>query len=277
MSKNKVGKKVGVLAVAAALVGVVWLLAARSGPPAAEEPAGVLAAEVFPVFRQTDYKVRFSRLMGMSSNEAEKPVFASGTGFLLRTPQGVVAVTANHVAEGEALASIRVDGRVVNAADSGSSITKSRDRVRLGVKSLRPTAYLHGRSQDRNLDVTVMLVDDHAGLASEVLMPGKPRKGEAVTVYGFPGADSGGGETPVALSNLATRSLTITSTEGGYFVIEGATPITPGFSGGPVLDAQGRVVGMVVRSGSGQARCVYVDAILEQAARLKADAVAYRE
>lgn len=270
-------KKIGIVLVLLVLLGAaVWAFTGMRGQPTPEVSADVVTSEVFPVFRQSDYQVRSTRLI-LSNTDVEQAVFASGSGFLVRTSEGIVAVTANHVAEGPELAGIEVDGRQIDTSDGRSTINKSRDRIRLGVKSIRPASLLHGRSQDRNLDVTVMLVDDHADLGAKVFTPGTPSRGAKVTVYGFPSADTGAGEPLVALSNMATREQTITSTESGYFVIEGPLGISPGFSGGPVVDADGKLVGMVVRSGSGQARCVYVSAILEQAARLKTDAVAYRD
>lgn len=154
-----------------------------------------------------------------------------------------------------------------------NSIQKTKERIRLGGKSLIPRRYWHAPIVDSEFDVSIFAVSDAHPLESRSLIPGTATKGQAVRIYGYPASPT----ERAAVSNLAMRTHTITSLEQGYFVTEGSEPVTDGFSGGPVLDEQGHVVGMVVRSTGYQVRCMYITDIINAIQRFDSDALSYSD
>ncbi len=262
----------------------------QSTTPSTDTAGSQVAAEplrdTFPVFRETVYRVRYERMVGALSVDKTAPVPASGSGFLLDTPQGVFVVTARHVVEGPSeLAEIKIGSKVYESDSSGyDTITRSGERIRLGGKSIRPVSIWLDRSTDDRLDLAIMSVEEPNLFGARFLKPAKVKKGEELELYGFPAkadisddeaSDSKTGARAVA--NLARRPQTVTSLERNYFVTEGAEPASSGFSGGPVLNDDGEVVGMIIRSMGGQTRCIYIDTILDAVKQFQNDSFKYQE
>lgn len=113
-----------------------------------------------------------------------------------------------------------------------------------GVVALRGTERLPARpvAQNRNADLALVQVPG-LDLAPLPLADAPPELGEPVVVLGFP--------LPNLLGPQVRVSTGIVSALGGLATDEGAiqisAPVQPGNSGGPVLDAAGRVVGVVAR------------------------------
>jgi len=260
--------------------------ASESGDAASVAASSDNLSDTFPVFRETIYKVKLERMVDYWSVDKTAAVLGNGSGFLLDTPQGVFVVTARHVAEGStALAEIKIGDTTYKSDTSGyDSITRSTERIRLGDKSLQPKSVWLDRSADERLDLAVMLVDETAPLGVRQLKPANASKGEEVELYGFPEGERGSDETvpgksngPRAVANLARRPQVVTSLERNYFVTEGIEPASAGFSGGPVLNPDGEVVGMIIRSTGDQTRCIYIATVLDAIKRFRQEAHDYKE
>ncbi len=242
--------------------------------------------DTFPVFRETVYQVRYERKIGVFSVDRSVQILASGSGFLLETQQGVFIVTARHVVEGPGeLAEIKVGNKTYKSDSDGyDTITKSSERIRLSGKSIRPVSIWLDQSIDDRLDLAIMLVEEPDLFDARALKPARAKKGEEVELYGFPAKavssdDEASDEKTggYAVANLARRPQTVTSLERNYFVTEGTVPASSGFSGGPVLNDDGEVVGMIIRSTGGQTRCIYIGAILDAVKRFQNDFIEYVE
>ncbi len=141
-----------------------------------------------------------------------KPLEAtSGTAFFVTTDGK--ALTNAHVVNGCRQISVTIDGR-------------------------RNTAKILAR--DERNDLTLLATDLHPTPAANWLL--KVRQGEDIVVYGFPltGVLASGGNVTTgiitALAGLADDSR--------YLQI--SAPVQPGNSGGPLLDRNGAVVGVIV-------------------------------
>ena len=156
----------------------------------------------------------------------------TGTGFLLND-QGHVA-TNQHVVEGS-----------------------SQFAVQLGTR--RKNAVLVWA--DAALDLAVLKADDAAGLKTTVLALSPPPKGAKVTAIGFPGA----AEIVASRDDAdSTRTAGIVGkfipqarwSDGGrpVQVVQHSAQISEGNSGGPLVDACGRVVGINTRGPSAPIR-----------------------
>ena len=132
---------------------------------------------------------------------------STGTGFFVSAER---VVTNNHVIEG--CTRLRVGGK------SGGLLLNSDPRNDLALISL----------QDRSPD-------------SATLRTGKVRIGEAALVAGYPlsGLLSGFNVTTGNISSLA-------GVRGDTRLVQITAPVQPGNSGGPLLDATGRLIGVVV-------------------------------
>ena len=136
---------------------------------------------------------------------------SSGTGFFV-TPDGK-AVTNAHVVRG---------CREISVVEDGQS---------------RPAKVL---ARDEKNDLALLSTDAHPARAADWRL--RVRQGEDIVVYGFPltGALASGGNVTTgivtALAGLADDSR----------YLQVSAPVQPGNSGGPVLDRNGTVVGVIV-------------------------------
>ena len=136
---------------------------------------------------------------------------SSGTGFFV-TPDGK-AVTNAHVVRGCREISVVADGQS------------------------RPAKVL---ARDEKNDLALLSTDVHPASAADWRL--RVRQGEDIVVYGFPltGALASGGNVTTgivtALAGLADDSR----------FLQVSAPVQPGNSGGPLLDRNGTVVGVIV-------------------------------
>ena len=103
------------------------------------------------------------------------------------------------------------------------------------------------------LDVAGLVLVDAAGartappswLPAAVLAPETPEPGTPVTILGFPHIHPTAGIGPLASSGVCGRLLAPTPSSPPELMVSTAA-VVPGASGGPAVDAQGRVVGLAV-------------------------------
>jgi len=242
-------------------------------------------ADSFPIFTESSYQINIPRYFGRTTDK-QIQILASGSGFILEAPQGYFVITAGHVVNTPESLNEISDGEEVYKTDGNedNSIMKTSHRIRVGDVSLHPQKIWLGSTSKANLDIAIMTVRDPNPLHTRPLKPAKVRKGQVVDMFGYPAAvetDSERSEStesgPKSTSNAAHRTQTVTSLEGDYFVTEGVQPASHGFSGGPVINADGRIVGMIIRSAAGQTRCIYTDTILTAISRFESEAIDYQE
>ncbi|REK19623.1 MAG: hypothetical protein DWQ37_00745 [Planctomycetota bacterium] len=132
-----------------------------------------------------------------------------GTGFVISS-DGLIATNFHVIGEGRALRVQLADGRQVDATAVHAS--------------------------DRALDLAVLRVDEKDLPALELGDSDKVRQGESIIALG----------NPQGLENSVVSGVVSGVREmDGRKMIQMAIPIEPGNSGGPVVDAEGRVQGIV--------------------------------
>ncbi len=148
-------------------------------------------------------------ITGIKVSEVSPPKrsqFSSGTGFAV-SGDGLI-LTNQHVVEGCNV--IWVDG--------------------FGAGTLK--------AQDRQNDLALVKIEDH--LSPAAFRTGSIEQGEAVFVSGYPY----GGDLGFNFTNGLVSALTGPENDTTNFQF--TAPVQPGNSGGPLLDASGHVVGIVV-------------------------------
>lgn len=178
----------------------------------------------------------------MPDKETQLSHVYRGACFALRSRNDVFLVTAAHVVRGPMPASIlEIDGkRIRDAVALGH-------RVRVGRDSLTPVAICLG---EPDVCVMAMLDTDSCAMGGRVfgLDSTDVRPGQVVTAWGFPGTGS-----------AQPRDARVASVEKGYFVLN--VPLAPGYSGGPVVSKEGKLLGMVSRTEEKQSRIVPISTI----------------
>ncbi len=91
-------------------------------------------------------------------------------------------------------------------------------------------------------DLALLTLPAGSYAAARLRQPGTPRLGERVTVIGFPLQDRLASSTNVTTGNIS--SLAGLRNDISHFQL--TAPIQPGNSGGPVVDEQGALIGVVV-------------------------------
>ncbi len=218
-----------------------------------------------PVFRESEYRIKAPRYMVLTTDK-NVLLRASGSGFLLEVRDQVYLITAKHVVEGPVQYKQLQIGETEYTVEgtSQSSILKLSDRARFGVKAieLEPVEL---KADSDGSDVMCYKVADPERFRGVVHQPAQSEVGEEVTVHGYPqGGDENDGDSPRSVSNIAVLNLQMTAQENTYFVVQGDQEVGAGFSGSPVLNPAGEVVGMVIRSNGSQARCLYIQNIMKQ-------------
>ncbi|MHC5054504.1 MAG: S1 family peptidase [Planctomycetota bacterium] len=246
-------------AVAFALAFVTMVATSCSKPPdpaaAPAPPSPPAGPSPVKVFSETKYVVETKgRLFG--STVEEKRVVRTGTGFLVEAEGRTLLVTAAHVASGPVHPAAIAEGGMETAIDGDRvRVTESTFRVRVGDLSLPPSRVL----VDREADVALLSMDDEAlgllGLGGFDLARASPEAGDEVAVWGFPGT---------TVPQLK-RGMLVSAIERFYFALN--SPLEEGFSGGPVVGAGDRLLGVILRSGDRQTRCAPVAPVISLAAR----------
>jgi S1-C subfamily serine protease len=148
---------------------------------------------------------------------------AAGTGQIL-TPDGEV-LTNNHVVEGSSTINIAIAGR-----------------------SVKYTAHVVGVAPAQ--DVALIQIEGVSGLPTVTIASSSTvRVGDPIVALG--NALGLGGTPSVTTGNVIALNQTITASEGGSQseqltgMIQSDAPISPGDSGGPIVNSAGQVVGMI--------------------------------
>ncbi len=231
-------------------------------PDSAPPPAGPVPVKIFS---ETKYVLETKgRLFG--STVEEKRVVRTGAGFLVKAGCGPLIVTAAHVASGPAAPAEIVDGdKRVTVDGDRVRVTASTFRVRVGDLSFPPSRIL----VDRAADVALLSLGDEAlgllGLEALDLEQASPATGDEVAVWGFPGT---------TVPQLK-RGMLVSAIERGYFALN--KPLDLGFSGGPVVGAGDRLLGLILRSGDRQTRCAPVAPVIALAARFASASEPYSD
>jgi len=175
------------------------------------------------------------------------------TGFLVYFKGRYFCITAAHAVSGEELA--HCEGKVVARNRRGCLISRL---------AVRPTRVIvKGESDIAALEISK---EDAERMRANIFMLSKrgfslfgrdcetPSLSQSYNTYGF----SSNSVSPNSRVNVSATEIFET-----YFALGHESP--PGFSGGPVLTSEGKLVGMVSRStaASGQTRCVRVDEIIK--------------
>lgn len=273
-------RKVTLVAIVVLIAGFILWKSTSTTQPSASKETGLPAindnrTESFPVFRESTYRVRSYNAI-LPSVDKPISILALGSGFLVNlSDDSLLIATARHVAHGaDELESISSgnDSYKSDGTDR-NSIRRIQERIRLGGKALIPLKYWHAPYSETGLDLSLFTISNPAPIESRPLQPGEVAKGSSVQIFGYPRSSNNGG----AVSNLAVRTHNVTSLERDYFVTEGSELVTEGFSGGPVINEQGQVVGMAIRSTGYQVRCLYITDVLAAANRVETEGIVYRD
>lgn len=142
---------------------------------------------------------------------------ASGTGFIIDTQKGYI-VTNNHVIDGaEKIVVSLADGRNLNAKLVGAD-----DRTDLAVVQISDTK-----------DLTAVQLGDSSQL----------QVGEPVVAIGNPGGQAFARSVTTGVVSATNRILDIQG-ESSFNLIQTDAAINPGNSGGPLVNYQGKVIGI---------------------------------
>lgn len=193
-----------------------------------------------------------------------------GSAFAYKSGDRVVLVTAAHVMPdaGSISELAAANGKVYTKADN-YTIEQGPCKIRIGGVAIKPTRVIKAAADDE-LDVALMEIDseDLSALNLEVLVAGPVKLGEeGIWMWGFPAlhqSDAEGKPMPsVPNASQTAQASKVTEVRPREVV---CTPLNGketrgGFSGGPVLNAKGQVVGMITRSTAETTRCCAMPAI----------------
>lgn len=156
------------------------------------------------------------------TNQAEP-----GTGFFVEVAGKIIFITAKHVigASGESITLSLVSGPTINVP----------------LKNQFPIS---------GLDATVVIIDGPINITPLVVSDKLPVLATPLTVWGFPVTDKS--TRPTITSRTGPYLGSPNAIGDGYSLLYGASTQV-GFSGGPILDGNGKVVGMHGRSESRRA------------------------
>lgn len=211
--------------------------------------AGASAAEA-TVFVRVTGDVLAEYVQGWKQEKAQREVeIASGSGFVV-APSGYV-LTNNHVVGG---GEFTVPSRRLDVAEV---------RVRLEVKRIEVVVPATESEAERVLEASVIAADPDLDLAllsvaasdlpflrlgdSDALEPGQP-----VAAWGFPfgravevGREPGRAAVPAVAASPGSVAAVRSDDEGDARYIQTDVTLNPGNSGGPLVDEDGYVVGIV--------------------------------
>lgn len=195
----------------------IWIsLAARAKEPKAATVKKEIAKDLTPEQKKDgDRKVRAWKPTPSASASAETRLKGTGTGFIV-SDQGHV-VTNEHVVRG--CRELRVRGLDENLSPAKLVAASRPDDLALLKIEMKPAAVAPFRSKEL-------------------------RPGDAVVAFGFPMSG-----LLASSGNLTVGNVTaLVGTRNDERFLQTSTPIQPGNSGGPLLDMNGRVVGVTTSS-----------------------------
>ena len=175
--------------------------------------------------------------------DERKDLDASGTGWVLDASEGLI-VTTGHAVQGDDEFAVSLEGSETQTA---------------ALVGVAPCA-----------DLAVLQVRETGGLEEVALAPrDSVEEGEAVMAVGFP---SGSGEKPKLAATAGAVSVARATVEGGLHsptqanALRTDLAIDPGSSGGPLVDMEARLVGVIVsheEAGERESYAIVVDRVRE--------------
>ncbi len=242
------------------------VFALAQGSNGLSEATESTARPVARVYAETAYTLQIAKSLRKDETK-DVCVMSGGSGFILQDNGSNYLVTAAHVVLGSTTkGTIIKDGKEKSyTLGETASLTQTKTRIRVGTLSLVPERLL----VDPAADVAIMTLADAdlrtLNLLSFGMHRARLRPEIQVRVWGFPST----------VLPQFTDSPRVSAVEDDFFVLN--QPIDSGFSGGPVLDAAGELIGSVVRTTEKQTRCVTTRAILRAVASFAATAKPYHD
>lgn len=230
--------------------------------------------EVVQIFSETTYTVQEQRMWPRAPLEHKLTAAGAGTGFLVIYENKSFIVTAAHVISGSRGPNSITDpltGKVFNR----DSILSVANRIRVSDLSFTPIRIAVDAAND--LAIIELHSDDLRVLTLQPLNLFRRSIGRnpdvvpptirtPVQLWGFPSSNQ---------PQLVASGVAISSVEGNFFVLN--QPMLPGFSGGPVINSDQFILGVVSRSTNNQTRSVSNKVIVDLLANFETQSRPYRD
>jgi S1-C subfamily serine protease len=247
--------------------------------PIEHAPTAVAA----PVFAELSCRVTRPSGWFRSAVDVSVKRLGWGSAFAYRAGNRVLLVTAAHVVSwpqpidsltDEQNPSDDSDDKQYKASD-GYKFEPSSTRIRIGGLAVQPKRVLI----DESRDIALLEISDQdlTALQLEILVSSTVVRDAEVKIWGFPAVQIGTRRVPSA-SQSSQRS-DVTDVRPGEVICAPLNGVETrgGFSGGPLIAANGKVVGMIMRSTSESTRCRSMAAIDELAKTFDQRATLYSE
>lgn len=243
------------------------------------------SAIVVPVFAEHNFRVRRKQDLVRARLELDKAVAMTvfGTAFALQVDGRVLLVTAAHVVQpSPPITEVAgTDGKRYDTSDGATTIEAETTRVLVSGLAFTPKRMLVDRSQD------IALMELEPGdlnlLQLQTLSAGAVKRDDPVKLWGFPVVPRRGPkDEPLPSAPSASQTsqrADVTDVRDGEVVCAMLNGVETrgGFSGGPAVDADGTVVGVIMRSTAETTRCRDMPSVVKLAKSFEADAKAYKE
>jgi S1-C subfamily serine protease len=184
--------------------------------------------------------------LALAGSAAVLPAGASAVADDLEDLSGSVAVIESGPRSG---AGFVVDERLVLTAAHVAPVGA------VGVRFASGDRYGSVVSVDRARDVALIELDEDAGVATLALAPEPPRIGSEVFALG----------APLGSPSVSRGIVSARLGDGGVDRVQTDAAVNPGNSGGPLLDEDGAVVGLVIAKADGAEGVAYATAASELA------------
>jgi hypothetical protein len=214
------------------------------------------------------------KLGRMTAVDTYECISRFGSAFAYQSGDTVLLITAAHVAPppGQVQSITTKDGAVLSSQE-GYSLEQGDCKVRIGGLAVKPKRWF----RDPDLDVALFEVsaNDLEPLNMEVLSAGSVKRNDEVKLWGFPAIPQQGADgrplPSVPSASQASQRSDVTDVRADEVVCAPLNGVETrgGFSGGPVLNSQGQVVGMIMRSTQETTRCRSMPAIDKMAKGFK--------